>query len=276
MASRGVMVMVHRDGSLRSREFRVPLWVARAAVVTAVALVVLVLIAVVTYGPILAAAARTPLLERQVAQLTAENRRVVELERALDEAETRYAQIRGMLGAQIGPPQKASADSSEAPAAEERLYVAPPLLARAPGGPGETSSATGASGPSAPHLWPLTVPSYRTRGMVAANSSQEEHPGIDLAVPVGSDVRASGGGVIRQVGEDLAYGLFVLIQHPAGYQTMYGHLSRVLVQRNDLVRAGQVVALSGSTGRSTAPHLHFEIRLQGRSLDPLTLVREGR
>jgi murein DD-endopeptidase MepM/ murein hydrolase activator NlpD len=68
----------------------------------------------------------------------------------------------------------------------------------------------------------------------------------------------------------------VLIQHPGGYQTMYGHLSRVLVQRNDMVRAGQVVALSGSTGHSTAPHLHFEIRLQGRSLDPTTLVREGR
>ena len=112
--------------------------------------------------------------------------------------------------------------------------------------------------------------------MVQANSPQEEHPGIDLAVPVGSDVRASGGGVVRQVGEDPAYGLFVLIQHPDGYQTMYGHLSRVLVQRNDMVRAGQVVALSGSTGRSTAPHLHFEIRLQGRSLDPTTLVREGR
>ena len=81
---------------------------------------------------------------------------------------------------------------------------------------------------------------------------------------------------MRQVGEDPAYGQFVLIQHPGGYQTMYGHLSRVLVQRNDMVRAGQVVALSGNSGRSTAPHLHFEIRLQGRSLDPTTLVREGR
>ena len=268
--------MVHRDGSLRSREFRVPLWAVRAVVVMAAALAVLVLIVVVTYGPILAAAARAPLLERQVAQLTAENRRVVELERALDEAETRYAQIRGMLGAQIGPAPKASIGSSETLAAEERLYVAPPILARAPGGVGDSASAAGVAGPSVPHLWPLTVPSYRTRGMVGANSPQEEHPGIDLAVPVGSDVRASGGGVVHQVGEDPAYGLFVLIQHPDGYQTMYGHLSRVLVQRNDMVRAGQVVALSGSTGRSTAPHLHFEIRQQGRSLDPTTLVREGR
>jgi murein DD-endopeptidase MepM/ murein hydrolase activator NlpD len=67
-----------------------------------------------------------------------------------------------------------------------------------------------------------------------------------------------------------------MVQHPEGYLTMYGHLSRVLVIRNDTVRAGQVIALSGNTGRSTAPHLHFEIRLGGRSIDPLTLVREGR
>jgi murein DD-endopeptidase MepM/ murein hydrolase activator NlpD len=275
VVSRGVTVMVHRDGSLQSREFRVPLWLVRAVALTAGVIVILALVVLATYGPILAAAARTPLLERQVAQLTTENRRVAELERALDEAETRYAQIRGMLGAQIGPAPKAGADSSETSASAERLYVAPAVLARAPGGSVDTTAA-GAAGPSAPHLWPLTVSSYRTRGMVAANSPQEEHPGIDLAVPVGSDVRASGGGVVRQVGQDSAYGEFVLIQHPGGYQTMYGHLSRVLVQRNDMVRAGQVVALSGNTGHSTAPHLHFEIRLQGRSLDPTTLVREGR
>jgi murein DD-endopeptidase MepM/ murein hydrolase activator NlpD len=95
-------------------------------------------------------------------------------------------------------------------------------------------------------------------------------------VPVGSDVRATGGGVVREIGQDSAYGLYVLIQHPQGYQSMYGHLSRILVARNDAVRAGQVIALSGNTGHSTAPHLHFEIRRGGQSLDPLTLVREGR
>jgi murein DD-endopeptidase MepM/ murein hydrolase activator NlpD len=201
---------------------------------------------------------------------------VGELERALDEAEARYAQIRGMLGADIGPEPQAAPDSGATPTTRDRLYVAPPLLARAPAFAGDSAAAPEAVGPSIPRLWPLTVSSYRTRGMVEANSPQEEHPGIDLAVPVGSDVRASGGGVVRQVGQDSAYGRFVLIQHPGGYQTMYGHLSRALVQRNDTVRAGQVVALSGSTGRSSAPHLHFEIRLQGRSIDPMTLVREGR
>ncbi len=262
--------MVHRDGSVTSRQFRIPLWLARTLAIAAIVVLVATLLIVVAYGPILAAAAREPLLARQVARLTVENRRVAELARALDDAEARYAQLRGMLGAEMGSPP---ADSAGSNVPGERLYVAPPLLARAPA---QTVAAAPPTGPSLPSVWPLTVPSYRTRGMVGSDSAQETHPGIDLAVPVGSEVRASGGGVVREAGQDSAYGLYVLIQHPQGYQTMYGHLSRLLVSRNEAVRPGQVIALSGNTGRSTAPHLHFEIRRGGRSVDPLTMVREGR
>jgi len=269
----GYTLMVHRDGSLKSREIHVPRWMVRAAAIAGAVVVVAVVVIVAAYGPIVAAAAREPLLARQVKQLTQETRRVAELAAALDDAEARYAQLRGMLGAQIGaPPEAASAVST---ASEERLYVAPPLLARAPGDRGDSGTTTEA-GPSVPHLWPLVVPSYRTRGMVGPNSRQESHPGVDLAVPVGSDVRATGGGLVREAGQDSAYGLYVLIQHPEGYESMYGHLSRLLVARNDAVRAGQVIALSGNTGHSTAPHLHFEIRRGGKSVDPLALVREGR
>jgi murein DD-endopeptidase MepM/ murein hydrolase activator NlpD len=88
-------------------------------------------------------------------------------------------------------------------------------------------------------------------------------------------VRAAGGGTVLQTGVDPEYGSFVLLQHPDGFQTMYGHLSRVAVTMNSLVSAGEVVGLSGNTGRSSAPHLHFEIRREGRSLDPLTMVKEG-
>jgi murein DD-endopeptidase MepM/ murein hydrolase activator NlpD len=265
--------MVHRDGSLKSRELHVPLWLLRGATIAGAIVFVAVLMIVVAYAPIVAAAAREPLLAAQVTRLSRETRRVAELAAALDDAEARYAQLRVMLGAQIGtPPAMGGAAGS---GGEERLYVAPPLLARAPADRGDSATETD-DGPSVPHLWPLVVPSYRTRGMVGTNSPQESHPGVDLAVPVGSDVRASGGGLVHEAGQDSAYGLFVLIQHPEGYQSMYGHLSRLLVTRNDAVRAGQVIALSGNTGRSTAPHLHFEIRRGGRSIDPLTLVREGR
>lgn len=270
MRGPGYTIIVHRDSALTSRQLRVPAWLARAALVAAVAAVLGAAALAVGYGPIVAAAGRTPFLEHRVAQLTKENARVDELAGALATAEARYAHLRVMLGAQA--PAPAGDSAGEYSAGEQHLYVAPPILALAPAAlPGSVEEA----GPSAPHRWPLSVPSYRTRGMVLDTSGEEAHSGIDLAVPEGSDVRAAGGGVVERTGTDSSYGLFVLLQHPAGYESMYGHLSRVLVSRGDSVKAGQVIALTGNTGRSTAPHLHFEIRRNGRSVDPLSLVREG-
>ncbi len=269
MRADGYTILVHKNGALASRELHVPSWLARTLTITAIVVGVLVVTIVVAYGPILAAAAREPLLQRRVAQLTRENQRVDQLAAALAEAESRYAHLRGMLGARIPSTER---DTSQEVPGEERLYVAPPILARTPA-PRADSAET--AGPSVPHRWPLSVPSYRTRGMVAGTPDEELHPGVDLAVPEGSTVRAAGGGVVEAAGNDSSYGLFVLLRHPAGYESMYGHLSRVLVSRGDDVRAGQVIALSGNTGRSTAPHLHFEIRHNGRSIDPLTMVHEG-
>jgi murein DD-endopeptidase MepM/ murein hydrolase activator NlpD len=266
----GYTVIVQKNGALASRQFQVRSWVVRAVTIAAIALVIVVVALVATYGPILVAAARAPLLQRRVEQLTRENARVAELARALNDAEARYAHLRGMLGARVPPPRQ---EADQPAGGDQQLYVAPPIPARAP------AVATGArregDGPSIPHRWPLSVPSFRTRGMVSDSVSEEPHPGIDLAVPEGSEVRAAGGGTVEATGNDSAYGLYVLLRHPAGYETMYGHLSRVLVSQGDSVKAGQVIALSGNTGRSTAPHLHFEVRHNGHSIDPLSMVREG-
>jgi murein DD-endopeptidase MepM/ murein hydrolase activator NlpD len=129
---------------------------------------------------------------------------------------------------------------------------------------------------SLPKHWPLDEPGYITRGQVKAGGRDEAHPGIDIAVAVGNLVRASGGATVRQAGEDPEYGFFVLLDHLDEYQSMYGHLSRIIVAPQTTVAAGQVIGLSGNSGRSTAPHLHFEIRQRGLSLDPLTMVKEGR
>jgi murein DD-endopeptidase MepM/ murein hydrolase activator NlpD len=265
----GYTVIVQKNGALASRQFQVRSWWLRAVTIAAIALVIVLVALAASYGPILAAAARAPLLERRVDQLTRENARVAELASALNDAEARYARLRGMLGARVPPPRR----QADQLAGGDQLYVAPAILARTPAAVARASRE--GEGPSIPHRWPLSVPSYRTRGMVADSLSEEPHPGIDLAVPEGSEVRASGGGTVEATGNDSAYGLYVLLRHPAGYETMYGHLSRVLVSQGDSVKAGQPIALSGNTGRSTAPHLHFEVRHNGRSIDPLSLVHEG-
>lgn len=267
----GFHVMIHRDGALESRRWHIPLWAVRVGATLGAAVALGVITIVVLYGPIVSAAGRTPFLARRIGQLEAENRRVTELARRLDEAEARYAHLRSMMGGNVALPEMPTAVAAVRTPDEDGLHVAPAILARAPG----DSALEAAAGPGLPSRWPLTVPSFRTRGLAQGDPGIESHMGVDLAVPVGSDVRASGGGVVLESGTDSAYGQYVLLDHTDGYQSMYGHLSRILVRRGAQVRAGQVIALSGNTGRSTAPHLHFEIRRNGRSVDPLTLVREG-
>ena len=182
---------------------------------------------------------------------------------ALNRAEANYQELRQMLG--MRSPQPGSRPI-EAP----QLMRALPVRARA----AAPVAARYEPGLSQPSHWPLDEHGFVTRGQVRAGNPEESHPGIDVAVPIGSAVRAAGGGVVETAGADSDYGLFVLLRHPDGYESMYGHASRLLVQAGDSVAAGQVIALSGSSGRSTAPHLHFEIRREGKSLDPLTLLKE--
>lgn len=95
------------------------------------------------------------------------------------------------------------------------------------------------------------------------------HKGIDWAVPKGTAVVASSGGTVTKAGWGSGYGYVVYIKHPDGRETRYGHLSKVLVSAGQSVKQGQKIALSGNTGRSTGPHLHFEIRINGTAVNPL-------
>jgi len=96
------------------------------------------------------------------------------------------------------------------------------------------------------------------------------HAGIDLAASVGSPVFATSDGVISTAGWDGGYGLLVSIAHGSGVQTRYGHLSRVNVAVGQTVAKGEVIGFVGSTGRSTGPHVHYEVRLNGVAVDPLS------
>lgn len=125
--------------------------------------------------------------------------------------------------------------------------------------------------------WPLAERGFVTRTFGSrADPGRAGHPGIDIAVPLGSYVRASRAGVVEGSGRDSVYGLYVRIAHGDGVASLYGHNSWLFVAPGDTVERLQVIALSGSTGRSTAPHLHFEIVRDGELLDPLGYVREGR
>ena len=98
------------------------------------------------------------------------------------------------------------------------------------------------------------------------------HKGIDWAVPVGTAVMASSAGTVTRAGWGSGYGYVVYIRHADGRETRYGHLSKILVKSGQTVQQGQKIALSGNTGRSTGPHLHFEILIGGSQVNPLNYL----
>jgi murein DD-endopeptidase MepM/ murein hydrolase activator NlpD len=95
------------------------------------------------------------------------------------------------------------------------------------------------------------------------------HPGLDLACAVGTPVLATGGGTVIYSGTDSVYGETIIVQHNDSVSTLYGHNDRLLAASGDRVEAGQQIAISGNTGRSTAPHVHYEIRIHDQPINPL-------
>ena len=96
------------------------------------------------------------------------------------------------------------------------------------------------------------------------------HQGVDYTVPEGTRVFATADGIVKDVSSyNTSSGQTIVIDHGNGYETSYGHLSKVNVRRGNQVRRGDIIALSGNTGLSLAPHLHYEVRYNGMRVDPI-------
>ncbi len=151
--------------------------------------------------------------------------------------------------------------------------VPPPDIPYQPGKVDFTESAAGCPGNqkgpvgSGHFIWPSVFQA------VSGENFKEGHPGIDLSAPTGSAVYAADAGLVTFAGwSSLGYGNTVVIDHGNGYKTLYAHLSQVSQYCGAIVKAGQVIGLSGSTGNSSGPHLHFEVRVPGGYLDPLKVL----
>jgi murein DD-endopeptidase MepM/ murein hydrolase activator NlpD len=114
---------------------------------------------------------------------------------------------------------------------------------------------------------------------LAGISYRHFHTGIDIAAPFATPVLAAGNGVVALAGSEtdgfghlVGYGNYVVIAHGGGMITLYGHLDRILVQPGQPVQAGVPIGLEGSTGNSTGPHVHFELRVDGIPTDPRAYV----
>jgi murein DD-endopeptidase MepM/ murein hydrolase activator NlpD len=189
--------------------------------------------------------------EAELQALRAEQAQVPALMQQLQSLESEYEQLRSLF----------APSGNAAPGA---LWLPPPG--------GRRSSARRDADGAVPDSWPLTERGFVTQGRFETDDAF--HPGLDIAVPRDSYIRAAGSGTVSEVGEDPTYGRYVRVDHGNGYETLYAHASATLVDAGEHVRKNEVIALSGSTGQSTAPHLHFEILRDGESLDPLEVVTQ--
>lgn len=106
----------------------------------------------------------------------------------------------------------------------------------------------------------------------SSGSPVGRHQGVDYAAPTGTPIRATAPGMVREVRDDPYFGLIVSVKHRYGFVTRYGHCSQVLVSVGTHVRRGQTIALVGNTGRSSAPHLHYEVLKDKKAVDPLSYI----
>jgi murein DD-endopeptidase MepM/ murein hydrolase activator NlpD len=104
---------------------------------------------------------------------------------------------------------------------------------------------------------------------------QRLHTGVDWAAPTGTQVIAAGAGRVVEAGPRGEYGNAILIDHGAGWQTLYGQLSRIEVKQGDCVAAAAPIGKVGSTGLSSGPHLHYEVRRDGKPIDPMKVALQS-
>ena len=253
MDDRRLSIIVVPHGDLDTTTLEIPYRTLKVLIGVLAVVVAALCVMVGLWFNIASKAARADELEQQLTRLESERAKVDSLAHVLSEVETQYERVRKMLGA-------------DAPSVGKQ-----PLLPDLPKAVFRDDDGDGVADMAAPDAWPLTERGHVTRGLT---KTRPPHSGLDIAVPQNSYIRASGPGVVKIAGEDPVYGKHIIIDHGGGLETLYGHASRLLVTQGTRVKRLQIVALSGSSGQSTAPHLHFEVRRKGAPIDPYQYVKQ--
>ncbi len=130
-----------------------------------------------------------------------------------------------------------------------------------------------------PHLWPTVnhrtylSSRYGWRKNPFEKRKRQWHSGVDIAGGMGAPIVTAASGLVTFAGYRYGYGLMVEVQHEDDVYTRYAHLKTTIAKNGDVLKAGDVIALMGSTGRSTGPHLHFEVLVSGQKVDPLPFIK---
>lgn len=250
-------VILVPQGGARTYTFQARLDLLLAATGLLVVLVLTTIAFMFSYGRLFAASRHNASLESEVKDLRQQLTQVAELRQRLAEAEETRARVLTILaarGERLAGASALEATTTPAALAVDEIQVRGEDFVR-----------------TYPRAWP--VQGRVTREYLGAGKDARAfHPGIDIAAATGTPVRAAAAGSVTYAGWDPEYGYLVILEHGLGLETRYGHNSRLAISAGDRVDRGQLIAGVGSTGRSTAPHLHFEIRKDGLPIDPRTYL----
>lgn len=249
MPRKELSFFVASNYSTNSLRFSLPLWVVRLLAVVACMLALLVVVALVMTLAGTYRLSRLAYLESRNRQLEGEFAKVVSLRKQLAQVEEQSRKMATMLGIERTPApvnwDSVPLDSQALPEwLKGKVWGAEPV----------------------PRLVPVEEYAVSQR-------AKDGHLAVDLAAAEGAPVRATADAVVEQRGDDRQYGRFLLLKHGQGYESYYGHLQDWNVDKGDSAQAGQTIAWVGTTGKSTAPHLHFEIRRDGQRIDPASLLK---
>ena len=294
-------VIVVSDHSQAPRKFRVPRRWLRNAAYAGGGVVLVALLTIGHYFALLGSASENSVLKEENAQLRSQillvQEKVAHISATLDRVERFDAKLRTAVtqlqdperNLAIGPVGNADQDAAipgPAPEAEANLTALPGKLSSL-----ETEASRQESSlrelqeyfddqrsllASTPSIWP-------TRGWVTSDfgtrldpysAERKMHQGLDIATPHGQPVYTPSDGTVVFTGTEGVYGKVLVIDHGYGVKTRYGHLSEIHVRLGDRIKRGEKVASVGNTGRSTGPHLHYEVRVNGIPENPRKFILE--
>jgi len=239
---KGYSILITPDDSTNSRHYFFGKKSIFLLSVIIISVVVIAIIAAFSYTSVYVKAMEVEVLRRRNAQLEKEFAKVEEIREALQIAEANNRKIKVMLGIEKTPE----------PVEPSITEISPNYS--------EIQVLTGLQ-ENIPSLLP-------TMGQVSRDFGPG-HYGIDIAAPQFSPVIAAASGIVNGTGWDSLYGNYVVVEHNQNYSTFYGHLNSIAVLDGGRVNGGQVIGTVGSTGKSTSPHLHYEVRFRNEPVDPV-------
>ncbi len=251
MSQKNVTIMIVPDGAGSGKEFRVRQWLLKFTIGFIIFLVVGIILFFSFYGEVLSRAVLTEKLKSENEQLLRYQYKVKLLEKNLIQARELVGRLIKLAGIDYEFPELPSDSAIFAELDKKGKAV----LIRS-------------------NLKDLSFPSGQPlQGFISQDFDIEDsshyHPGVDFAVAEGTPVLATGSGEIVFAGFDDFYGYMVVIKHNDSVETIYGHNKELLVKVGDKVLVGSRIALSGNTGNSSAPHLHYELRINENPINPL-------